>query len=135
VQVGEVVPADLRDFYAACGGADLFIDQPFGIHLRGPDQLVPSNPLVVGVQIAEDRSSSWYAVANDFGGEVISIDLHPARLGRCYDSFSDRHGVAGSCAVVAESFSELVEHLMRARGRHWWWLEPEFKSLGDAYDR
>jgi hypothetical protein len=52
----------------------------------------------------------------------------------CYDSFHEVHGMPGSCAVVALSFTDLLERLLAARGGHWYWLEPGFASLGDAYD-
>jgi len=28
----------------------------------------------------------------------------------------------------------LIEQLYEHRGRHWYWLQPGFERLGDAYD-
>jgi antitoxin YokJ len=64
----------------------------------------------------------------------LSIDTDPTRNGRCYDSFHDVHGIVGSDPVIARSFAELFERLLDSGGGHWYWLEPDFVSLGDAYD-
>jgi hypothetical protein len=36
--------------------------------------------------------------------------------------------------IVARSFTDLLSRLLRAEGNHWYWLEPGFEPLGDAYD-
>jgi hypothetical protein len=128
------LPDDLRAFYEACGGARLFEGAHYAVRISGPAELVPSNPEIIGEQVDDDITSSWYIVARDDEGNAISIDLEPARLGRCYDSFVDVHGVAGSCAVVALSFTELVERLVASAGGHWYWLEPDWQPIGDAYE-
>ncbi len=94
-----------------------------------------SNKVILGEHGAlGDRSDYWYLLARGSSGEGISIDLHPDRLGRCYDSFWDRHGLAGSCPVIALSFLDLLTRLMDSGGAHWYWLEADFGSLGDAYE-
>lgn len=96
--------------------------------------LVGANSEIVGSECPEDVSDSWYIVARGGREEAISIDLHPDRLGRCYDSFWDRHGVAGSCAVVALSFGELLGRLLDAEGEYLYWLVNGGVNYGDAYD-
>lgn len=66
--------------------------------------------------------------------EAISVDCSPQRLGLCYDSFWDRHGVVGDCAVLARSFTELLQRLFEARGGYWYWLRDDAPNYGDAYD-
>lgn len=107
VAAGHRLPDDLADFYAACGGADLFVGKEVPVRICTPDELVPSNPEIVGEQVPDDITSSWHVVARGGSGEHLSIDLHPGRLGLCYDSFVEVHGVAGSSAVVATSFTDL----------------------------
>ena len=52
-----------------------------------------------------------------------------------YDSFWDRHGVVGECAVVARSFTELLSNLFYNQGDDYpYWLEADFEYIGDAYD-
>ena len=116
VAAGHRLPDDLADFYAACGGADLFVGKEFPVRICTPDELVPSNPEIVGEQVPDDITSSWYVVARGGSGEHLSIDLHPDRLGLCYDSFVEVHGVAGSSAVVATSFTDLVRRLLAGDG-------------------
>ena len=75
-----------------------------------------------------DISFDW------FGEQYVTIDLAPERLGRCYDSFWDRHGVPGECQIVATNFGSFLEQLIEGRGTYWYWLGKAFNQLGDAYD-
>ena len=93
-----------------------------------------ANPIIVGETEEEDISSSWYIVGRGGSQEYVTVDLAEARVGRCYDSFWDRHAVAGSSPVIATSFTDLLDRMYSNEGRHWYWLSPEFQSLGDAYD-
>ena len=56
------------------------------------------------------------------------------RLGKCYDSFWDRHGVVGECGIVALNFTELVSQLYSNQGKNLFWLDDNFNYIGDAYD-
>ena len=64
-------------------------------------------------------------------GDYLGIDLDPERLGRCYDSHHEIHGLAGECPVIALSFSEFVG-LLEAQAAYW--TLESFHSYGDAYD-
>lgn len=134
LEPGHRLPDDLREFHRRCGGADLFVDADFTAHISAPTELVLANPVIVGQRVTDDISDSWYIVGRGGGSEFLSIDLHPDRRGVCYDSFFEVHGVPGSCAIVARSFTDLLERLLDAQGGHWYWLEPDFEGLGDAYD-
>jgi antitoxin YokJ len=127
------LPDDLDAFYRMCGGVEFFVEAPFPVRISSPSELVLANPVIIG-QLADDISDSWYIIGRGGGDELISIDLDPDRAGKCYDSFQEIHGVPGSSSVVALSFTDLLERLLAARGGHWYWLEPDFVSLGDAYD-
>ncbi|MBL8716395.1 MAG: SMI1/KNR4 family protein [Myxococcales bacterium] len=133
VEAEEVVPADLRAFYEACGGMDLFVDATYPMRIVPPRELVLANPVIVGERCADDISCHWYVVARGGREEMITIDCSPPRLGRCHDSFWDRHGVAGSCAIVALSFTELLERLLEQQGGYWYWLADGAPAHGDAY--
>jgi hypothetical protein len=128
------MPDDLRQFYSLCGGATLFSQSHFPIEILAPSDFEPSNLTVLGEGRQDDRSDDWYAVARSGSDQVISIDLNPERLGRCYDSYWDRHAVVGSSAIVAMDFSELIRLSLQAKGRELYWTSPSFKSYGDAYD-
>jgi hypothetical protein len=134
VGVGHLLPDDVRAFYSSCGGVDLYPGAMYPISLLPPQQVEPANPVIVGEQVDDDISASWYLIAVSDQDEYVTIDLHPDRLGRCYDSFYEVHGVAGSCPIVAMRFTDLFARLLAAEGGRWYWLEDGFRSLGDAYD-
>jgi hypothetical protein len=131
---GHVLPSDLAEFYDRCGGATLFVSAPYSATILPPERLVLANPVIVGRQFEEDISASWYLIMEDANGNYVSIDLHPKRLGRCYESFFDTHGVAGSCPTVARTFESLLAQLLAGKGERWFWMQPGFEPLSDAYD-
>lgn len=102
--------------------------------MLAPDQVVAANPVIVGTEFPGDRSSRWVTVAALPNGDYITMDLDPDRIGYCYDSSHEVHGVVGSCAVIATSFTGLLWSLLTAGGGYWYWLEDDFAGLGDAYD-
>lgn len=128
------LPSDLAEFYALCGGVTLFERSTYPIRIVGPEEFVRANPEIVGTECPDDISDFWYIVARGGREEAISIDCSSDRLGRCYDSFWDRHGVAGDCRVVALSFTELMRRLFEGRGEYWFWLAAGGPRYGDAYD-
>ena len=127
------LPADLSTFYRECGG--VVFTGP-GIGIVPPSRFLPVNEVVLGELHPEDVSSAWYLVAEASTAstaERISIDLRQEFQGRCYDSFWDRHGVAGSMPVVARSFTELLEWAAGASLESWQ-AGGGWPSYGDAYD-
>lgn len=132
-----VLPADLHAFYRLCGGATLFAHADYPITIVAPREVVPANPVIIpGLTDADrgatrdDPSWSWYLAAAGDGGQHLTIDLDPARLGRCYDSFWDRH--PADSATIATSFTDLLARLLANRGRHWYWLQPGWRLDGPA---
>lgn len=127
------LPEDLAEFYRIAGGASLFQHSMYPIRLIGPEEFVRANPAIVGCECPDDISDTWYIVARGGREETLTIDCNADRLGRCYDSFWDRHGVAGECRVVALSFTELLQRLYDSGGSYWYWLSDRAPSYGDAY--
>ena len=130
---GDRLPDDLAEFYRLSGGVVFFELSMYPIRVVGAEELVRSNPEIVGTDCPDDISDSWYIVARGGREEAISIDCGVERVGRCYDSFWDCHGVAGDCRIVAQSFTELMQRLFDGRGRYWYWLTDEAPDYGDAY--
>lgn len=130
----EVLPEDLQEFVSLTDGVELFLDKLFPLYIHGAAHIVRANPIIVGDDCSYDRSYHWYVIANDGNGDYMSIDLARERAGRCYDSFHECHGISGSCAIIASSFTDLLVRAVRNGGRRWWWLQPDFHPLGDAYD-
>ncbi len=129
-----MLPEDLYKFYSLCGGLTLFENEEYPIHIVSPNQFSLANPIIVGELCEEDISSNWYTVCIDSNGEYLTIDLSKERLGRCYDSSFDRHGVVGESQIIATSFTDLLERLIENKGQYSYWLRRDFDSLGDAYD-
>jgi hypothetical protein len=129
---GYALPNNLSEFYARCGGVTLYRDSAYGISIVCPNRFVRANPVIRGESGETDISYHWFILGQS-EEQFITIDLNPLRLGRCYDSFWDRHACPGSCPIISNSFSELLAHLVESRGAHWYWLAPSFRSLGDAY--
>lgn len=129
-----VLPFDLMNFYQLCGGANLFTKSDYPISILTPKEFVLANPIIVGERCEDDISSSWYTIARDYNGDYLTIDLWQDRLGKCYDSFWDRHGIVGNCPVIARSFTHLLCQLIENGGNRWYWLKDDFETLGDAYD-
>ncbi len=134
VETGNLLPSDLYNFYKLCGGIELFIDCDYGITIVSPKEFVLANPVIIGEKAEYDISSNWYIIGRDKNNNYLTIDLHKSRLGRCYDSHWDIHGVAGSCPIIANSFIGLLDSLIMNNGEYWYWLQDNFKTLGDAYD-
>ena len=131
---GVGVPASVVDFYTACGGLILFPESEYPLTFVGPDCFVAANPLIVGEQVDDDITSSWYILAEGRSGEYVSIDTALDRAGRCYDSYVDRHGVKGDCPVIAKSIEYLLGKSVSRNGDRYYWLLNDFVSFGDAYD-
>ena len=126
-------PKDLIEFYRLCSGATLFDSGKDNVSFRilVPDEVLQANTLIVGEACEGDISFSWYAICKTDNGDYVSIDLSRERNGRCYDSNSEIHGVAGSCPVIALSFTELLNELYKSDGRDLFWKD---KDYGDGYD-
>lgn len=135
LRTSDRAPEDLAEFYRLCGGVRLFGNGVYPCRIVGPEEFVRSNPEIVGTDDTDDISDSWYIVARGGSEEAISIDCSAHRLGRCYDSFWDRHGVPGVCRIVALSFTELLRRLFESGGGYMYWLADGRLGYGDAYDR
>lgn len=132
---GVELPNDLKIFYENCGGISFFHSEKCSFFIVNPTEVVLANPIIVGDLCEEDISSKWYIIGKDIENNYITIDLSKERLGRCYDSFWDRHGVIGECPIISESFTDLVYRLLCNRGTSLYWLEKNFLYIGDAYDK
>ncbi len=136
------LPDDLRNFYQLCGGLSLAENTAYSVTIVPPTKCLLANPVILGEDVAElvqrtegdDISWSWYIIADLGNRDYLTIDLSQERLGRCYDSFHETHGLIGNTPIIALSFTELVLSLFENRGQYWYWLQPDFASLGDAYD-
>ncbi|TAF65397.1 MAG: SMI1/KNR4 family protein [Cytophagales bacterium] len=130
---GIVIPEDMFQFYQLCGGISLWINSPYRLDIVPFDTIVRANPIIVGQSYENDISFDWFIIGKAQNSQYITIDLNKNRLGKCYDSFWDRHAVVGSCSVIALNFTELIVSILKQK-ENFFWLENDFQSLGDAYD-
>ncbi len=140
IEAKHSLPEDLRNFYLLCGGVTLAKGSPYAVSIVPPDRCVLANPVILGdladlakSEEEEDISWLWYIIANCGNGDYLTIDLSQERLGRCYDSFHETHGLQGNTPIIAFSFTELLTSLFQGRGQYWYWLQPDFVPFGDAY--
>ncbi|MEN5284575.1 SMI1/KNR4 family protein [Stenotrophomonas lactitubi] len=126
-------PADMQHFYRECGGALLYANDPQSISYKmlPPEDIRQANEVIVGERCEDDLSATWHVVARSDNGDYISIDLSLQQPGRCYDSNHEIHGVAGSCPVIAGSFTELIGNLLSCGGGQPYWAALDCR---DAYD-
>lgn len=136
-----ILPDDLQEFYQLCGGLSLFRSSSYTIDIVPPDRFLLANPvLFTGIgeedlfNSREDISWSWYIIGEGENGQYITIDLAQERLGKCYDSFWERHAMPGYSQIVAKSFTELLSRLFENQGKHWYWILSNYGCYGDAYD-
>lgn len=127
------LPNDLKYYLENYASMVLFQHAEYSIKIVGLSEFKKANPIIIGEEAEDDLSYNWYIIADDNNSQYITIDLTKDKLGNCYDSFWDRHGVVGEQAVIAKSFTELLERLYNAKGKSWYWTEPDFQSYGDAY--
>jgi len=137
IRSGHVLPSDLRDFYERAGGAFLFEDSGLCFEIVPPSRVVVANGILRGGEFPPDLiepiTEAWYIIEDEGSSNYATIDLDPARLGRVYDSSWDRHGIPGSCPVIADSFSEFLERLLASNGQRHYWFEEGFVRR-DAFD-
>ena len=128
------LPDDLARFYDLCGGVVLYENAGCSTSVVPPQEVVPANPVIRGEAIEGDISETWFILADDLNGDYFTIDLNHKRLGLCCDSFSDSHAQPGDTKIVAKTFTDFLLSMLDNKGQHWYFLQPEFESLGDAYD-
>lgn len=142
VEAGHVLPADVIEFYEHCGGLELNSDSAYSIEIVPPSDVVRANlQMLTGLsekQVREslgDRSWNWYVIAVAIGsGDDIVIDLEESRHGRCYEGFHETYALQGQSPIIAWSFTDLLDRIIASPGEYFYWMEPTFDHLGDAYD-
>jgi len=139
ISAEHMLPSDLREFYGLCGGCSFFEADPnvYGVRIVAAHNLVSANAVITGLSSEElaqlygpgDISWSWYIIGMAPNAQWITIDLSPSCLGRCYDSFWDRH--PWDAVVIATSFTDLLRRLLDNAGEHWYCCRPDFEPLED----
>lgn len=132
--VDHVLPIDLLFYFKRYSEILFYPQSIYPIKIVGFTDFHQANPIIVGDTIEDDISNNWYIIGYGNNSQYITIDLSPNRLGWCYDSNWDRHGVPGSNPIIAHSFTELLYNIYKAKGENYYWLMNDFENKGDAYD-
>ena len=128
LQEQHLLPDDLKEFYEMCGGIDLFVDSGFPSRIPPPSQVRLANDVLFKDMSSEEKkktrqhiSWSWYIIVEAPSSQYITIDLAPERLGQCYNSSWLYH--PGNSYIVAQSFTNMLDRLIGARGHTEFWEE------------
>ena len=62
------------------------------------------------------------------------IDLHPYRLGRCYETFWDRYAIPGGMPLVPDTITGLLRWLLESVGQGSDAQLERHPATVDAYD-
>jgi hypothetical protein len=132
---GIVLPPDLRAFYETAGGALLFSEYVCAGHVRilGPDEFQRIDQAITGEQFERGPFRWWFAIADVRDGNYVAIDLNPEHYGLCYDAFHETFAVPGYVRVIASSFSDFMWRLLNHKVDSTYWLQDDFKPLGEAF--
>ncbi len=128
-----VLPDDLKTFYTLTGGMTIFNNSSTYVEISSPQKCLLSNLVIFeGILSDEDLYSdmnhaswSWYIAGKAQNAQWYSIDLHPDRLGICYNSFWDVH--PGNSEIIALSFTSLIADLLLNNAESDYWKSPEIQ--------
>ena len=131
--------SDIIQIYELTGGIDFYTNMDYQMRILPPHDFELSNTKILGQECKQyiqdnDISNHWYTIADAGPEQYISVDLHPDRFGRCYDSFCQTHAVPGDSPVLALNPIDLILSIFENKGEYWFWLKDSFSKLGDAYD-
>ncbi len=74
------------------------------------------------------RSALWRCLVDVQNGDYLAINLEPDHVGEIIDCFHESIGKPGQSAVIAESFTELMERLVKSKKA--FWLEKGHREYG-----
>jgi hypothetical protein len=142
---GYILPSDIKEFYSLCGGIDLYSNtEGFFYKFLPPEKFLFANLVILGEETALEISSSkeyqkdvtlnCFTIISDSNGDFLVIDLNKMRHGFCYDAFHETYCLVGDMPIIAKSFTELLEKLIKNEGKSIFWLDDNFEPLGEAYD-
>ena len=129
------LPSDVREFFELAGGVVFLSERacPGPVRILGPDEVQRIDLAITGDHFASGPFSWWFAIADVVDGNYIAIDLNPEHLGLCYDAFHETFAMPGYVNVIASSFSDLLQRLLKHKEDSTYWLQDDFKPLGEAF--
>ena len=115
------IPNDLADFYQHYSSAVFYPQARYSFTIQSPI-LERSDFVVMNEDLEDPDSANWYVLVK-CEDQIISIDLTPGpQFGYCYDSFWDSYPSADESTLIAKSFTELVEKIIKSGGKNLFWV-------------
>ncbi len=115
------IPNDLADFYQHYSSAVFYPQARYSFTIQSPI-LERSDFVVMNEDLEDLDSANWYVLVK-CEDQIISIDLTPGpQFGYCYDSFWDSYPSADESTLIAKSFTELVEKIIKSGGKNLFWI-------------
>lgn len=141
IENGVMLPQDVIRFYELCGGVELYKSKDYCVEFVRPTDFVPTSPLVWDEEIINASrdvfevkiATTWYRVVDLGDSNFVAIDLNLNKSGRCYKAFWDSYAVKDETPIIANSFTELLSRFIDNNGEHWYFMQDDFVSYGDAY--
>ena len=116
-----LVPDDLADFYKYYSSVVFYPKAQYSFTIQ-PPELKRSDFVVMDEDLEDPDSANWYALVK-CEDQIISIDLKPGpQFGYCYDSFWDSYTTADESTLIAKSFTELIEKIIKSGGKNLFWI-------------
>jgi antitoxin YokJ len=125
------MPEDVLRFYTLSDGARLHRTDEYGG--LGPDperrwrweilpcrEIEPASQSYVGADSPLfKRAHSWMHLVNVQDGNYLAINVEPGHVGEVLDCFHETVGEPGRTAIVALSFTELLDRLLKSPRPFW----------------
>lgn len=99
VRPGEALGRELEEFYRACGGLSLFAASDYGVEIAGPESFSRANLEIVGREVPDDLTDSWYVLARAASGSGSRSTATPPGS----DAATTASGIPTACGEVARS--------------------------------
>ena len=125
------LPADLLAFYRSSNGAYLHESKGSGDFQVGgrwwkwrvlPVEELRDIAAIYGIDETcpmADTLRQWIALVDVLDSDYLAVDVAPERSGQIIDCFHETIGWEGYHAIIAMSFTELLERLMESRDPYW----------------
>lgn len=118
-ECGYSLPNDLRAFYLATNGAQLFVGEYGWAHRVLPiEEVCLARKLIWPDDFDAPSPAGWFAICDEQDGNYVAADLAQVEGTRCpmIDCYHETFAEPEYYRVVAESFTEFMGKMLAAGG-------------------
>ena len=131
------LPNDLKTFYRRYSSLDLFPSE-FGPVYRfvNPTEIRPTWLDILGPNATDPGPNNWLTICDVLDSNYVAIEVFPytCDLYKFIDCFHETFALPDESKVIARSFTELLERALSHGDGVPYYVLPDFKSYGDAFD-